>query len=742
MRIQEEDTPAGGSGKDQEVQKSEDLFMVYRDAQSSWSERALINDAFANGNQWLQADIDELKERGESPVKHNVTGAAIKAKIALLTANSPSYQAAAEEDSDVGMGRVFSNILSYIWRRSNGNQQLKIGLKHYCQRGGRVIQHVFFDPTADFGKGEVCYKIIDPLKVYPDPNSADPLFRDAAHVLYSDTITWDQIKRFYPQYASKVKEEGVPTSFDENNLHAAYTDERPVQLGKQIKEVYHTKYRLIQRQTRIMAKFQRVFDPTSGWEAIFEKKEYEDWLDTKGFLVGNDQGEDAVIGGSELEEIATIYASMGGDGEAPVTFHYRQEVTPEGEIAVVPTPGIEDEQSRGTTQVIAPVPMRTLLENGLFDTYEYDQPRIQEVLTIGGVKVYDQVLPVDAYTFVPIYNTFNGNPYPSDDVDDVRNIQESLNFTQQKIARHLASSAGHVVMVARGTIDESELNHKLNRPGTNVVYYDPDDDLPGGGVIHLQVPPLNSEVYLEIDRKIAMIERIIGVYEFQQGQASNAPETFRGTIAQDEFAQRRIKSDLDNIEAGLAEAGRIAIQLVQAYWTTEKTFRVINPATQELSEFAINEIQYDDYSAQIKKINDVTVGTYDVRVIAGSTMPSNRFAQQDYYQGLYQLGLIDQVEFLKKAEVFDIEGILRRSGEIQQLRGYVEQLEQQIKDLNGDMQTSDREVRHLTNRVEAEKFKGSLNKLKNQIEAEDRVDRMRREFALRGLNNKTKDSNG
>jgi hypothetical protein len=49
----------------------------------------------------------------------------------------------------------------------------------------------------------------------------------------------------------------------------------------------------------------------------------------------------------------------------------------------------------------------------------------------------------------------------------------------------------------------------------------------------------------------------------------------------------------------------------------------------------------------IEKINDITVGKYDIIVVSGSTLPSNRWARFEYYMELYKSGLIDQTEVLK-----------------------------------------------------------------------------------------------
>ena len=56
------------------------------------------------------------------------------------------------------------------------------------------------------------------------------------------------------------------------------------------------------------------------------------------------------------------------------------------------------------------------------------------------------------------------------------------------------------------------------------------------------------------------------------------------------------------------------------------------------------------------------------------------------------MGLIDRVEALKKTEIFDKDGILQRTDEVDQLKNQLQSQEQQIKDLSGDLQTARREA--------------------------------------------------
>ena len=83
----------------------------------------------------------------------------------------------------------------------------------------------------------------------------------------------------------------------------------------------------------------------------------------------------------------------------------------------------------------------------------------------------------------------------------------------------------------------------------------------------------------------------------------------------------------------------------------------------------------------------------------------------------YKNGLVDRVEVLKKTEIFDKEGVMQRFDYITQLEQQLEQATEQIKDLEGDLQTRDRENVNLKQKVEVEKFKSGLDKVSNKASA-------------------------
>ena len=159
-----------------------------------------------------------------------------------------------------------------------------------------------------------------------------------------------------------------------------------------------------------------------------------------------------------------------------------------------------------------------------------------------------------------------------------------------------------------------------------------------------------------------------------------------------------------------------------------------------MSEYVINKKLVDDKTGEVQIINDITIGKYDLVVVAGSTLPSNRYAELEFYMDAYQKGLIDRQEVLKKTEVFDIEGVMQRMDTVAQLQGQLQQSQDEVKKLEGDLQSRDREAVNLRKKVEVEKFKTDLDKTKNKSNAAATVFDKRLDDELRNIKQNIKTS--
>ena len=120
-------------------------------------------------------------------------------------------------------------------------------------------------------------------------------------------------------------------------------------------------------------------------------------------------------------------------------------------------------------------------------------------------------------------------------------------------------------------------------------------------------------------------------------------------------------------------------------------------------------------------MNDLTIGQYDIDIIGNSTMPSNRWGEWSIYMEAYQAGLIDRTEALMKTDIFDKEGVLKRMDLVQQLQQQLQQAQEAVKNLQGDLQTASRESISARKRTEVEKFKTELKSQESESKSANRL---------------------
>jgi hypothetical protein len=290
----------------------------------------------------------------------------------------------------------------------------------------------------------------------------------------------------------------------------------------------------------------------------------------------------------------------------------------------------------------------------------------------------------------------------------VKDMQEYINKTRSLIIAHATTSTNTKILIPSGSVDMQDFENRWAQPGVAIEV-----DMDNGSPQPIQPTPLPNTLYQNELAAKQDIDHQLGLYELMQGNASAAPQTYKATVALDEFGQRKIKSKLQDIETGLVRLAKVAIPLMQQLYQAEKIVRIIQPNNSQ-TEYSINKKLYDDHSGEISILNDISRGTYDVVVVTGSTLPTNRYAQLELYMDAYKNGVIDKTEVLKKTEVFDMEGVLQRTDTVGQLQSQLEGTQGEIKKLKGDMQTRERENYHLRQKAEIEKFKADLDKVSTQ----------------------------
>ena len=683
--------------KHPEVAKSERLLDNYHENRSTWAMQAMEDDEFRNNQQWKREHKDVLAARSQVPIVDNIIYPAVEQAKALLTANKPKFQSTGRDDSDGKVGRLFSDIMAYIWDVSSGNVELKQVVDDYYVKGMGVMQ-TYVDGMADFGKGEVKIKSIDPLDLYLDPNAKDPFARDSACMIISKRITDEQIKTIYPFLTDQL--ENMMTSSSNNRYPSTNRDgSEDQQIGPtEDEDGYYRNYEIIDRYEKVKLPYYHLLDSLTGEENIMNEDGFNEFLSEPAIFMDTANGTQAVTEDKAVMELLQIYEATGG------VYHMMPDpVTGQPKIM----PGEEHEGAiPNSTTTLRPVTNQEMIEMGVVILNEVMVDRIQRILSVGGILVDNSIMDIDNYPIVPLMNRHNRNPYPMSDVRFVKPIQEYINKLTSLIIAHASSSTNTKLLIPRGSMDRKQLEEEWSRAGTGVIEYDPELGQP----IVAGPIPLPNELYKNKEDAKMSIYHILGIHPLSQGDPGSAPQTYKGTVAIDEYAQRRIKSKLDDIDGMLNQIGKIVIQLIQQTYTDQKLIQLMKPDGRT-SEALLNKPVYDDFTGELAgRINDVTIGKYDLIVVSGSTLPSNRWARFDYYMQLYQAGIIDQVEVLQQTEVADTEGVLERTSLLQQQQQMIQQLQEELKRTRGDLQTSERESVHDKKRVEIEKFKRQLGR--------------------------------
>jgi hypothetical protein len=695
----------------EEVELTRELFTEYKSSRELWAQKFQESIEFRAGAQWTNEEQEVLESRGQAPIVVNRIHPIVETAKSLLTYNSPQFRATAREDSDVKTAKVFSDLFQYIWQSSAGDEELKKIIDDYYV-GGMGVMQVYQDPQADLGKGEVCLKSINPLDVFIDPNAKDVYARDAAHILVCKYMTDEYAELVYPEYMDVIEQANPePDNEDDYPVTNLAATEGQMFFGDDDTQM-HNKRKYTERYTRTMMSYYNVYEPFSQREFLFTDKEYKKYSEKSYIKIRKITGEEVVIFEEEaVSNLVDVLLETGG------VFHYRIPEPQMDEMGnMVPVPpirvkGEEDEDAiPGSTTVLIPVSIEELVGMGDITANVIEKPCIEMVVTVGDHLLYKRMLPTEDYPIIPLMNVHHRNPYPESDVRLYRPLQEYINKIRSLIIAHASTSTNVKLLIPRGSADLRQIEEEWSKAGTSVIEFDAELGAP----IVAGPVPLPNELYKnEADAKYDL-EYGFGIFEMMQGSGRSAPSTYRGTLVVDEFGQRRIKSRRDDIENFLNQCAKIAIPLIQQLYTEEKVIRLVQPSGLEKEERINFYKQMED--GAVVKYHDIGVGKYDLVVVSGSTLPTNRMALLNTYMQMFQMGLIDQTEVLKKTELVDVEGVMGRAGQMNQMAAELQALQQELKKVKGDLQTAEREEVHAKKRLEVEKFSGELDKISNRAD--------------------------
>ena len=685
------------------VDTTQTLWKSYSTKRELWAEQAQEDAEFRLGRQWTAEQQRILLERGQAPLVVNRIHPAVEAAKALLTSGKPQFRVSPREDSDNKVAQVFNSLLEYMWYISDGTQALRNSIDDYYTMGLGAMM-VYIDPLKDFGRGEVCFHDVDPLDVYIDPNARHRLGDDAENIIISRMFTKEQAMKMYPQYETAIKNAQSdlhtdrPTTRRVDDKGIVFPEDTATKTDMNFGE--NSEYiRGYERYYKVWVKRYHIKNNIDGVEEVFTEEEFEEYIQRPAMKINGQPITDAEKAQSMLAQI-------------------------EQQIAQATEQAQMEDMDPPQMPVVEELTHADLIEEGLIETVSVPVQRVKMCVIMGDKYLYSRILPTEHYPVVLFMNIHTRTPYPVSDVRMVKDMQEYINKTRSLIIAHATTSTNTKILIPSGSVDMQDFEQRWAQPGVAIEV-----DMDSGAPQPVQPTPLPNTLYQNEQVAKTDIDHALGLYELMQGNAEAAPSTYKATVSLDEFGQRKIKSKLQDIESGLVRMAKVAIPLMQQLYKAEKIIRIIQP-NNSLSEVAINKKLYDDKTGEVSVMNDISRGNFDVVVVTGSTLPTNRYAQLELYMDAYKNGIIDKQEVLKKTEVFDMEGVLERTGTVENLTKQLQQSQETIKKLQGDMQTREREVYHAKQRAELEKFKAGLDKTSGQSKMAGKLFEKRLDDAL------------
>jgi hypothetical protein len=655
---------------------------------------------FYLNEQLSKREVDSLEEAGMPTFTINRVTPIVEIMKYFVTANNPRWKAVGATGDDVDTAQVHSDIADYCWYLSNGKSLYsQIVLDSLTKGIGYFLVDV--DKDADRGMGEVNFSRIDPYDVYVDPASRDFLFRDATFVMIRKNLSRSSLINMLPEHEAKIKRVAKSTnvvSYSQRDTEESYSIQPEditmgVNLDAEDDDVipYYETYS--KKKFAYRNVFIRVTPPPAELAVIKEQVEEKISDFQKEIEVGLKEKEiqlqQAVEAGEMIPDRAQLEMEKAQKMAAQAVEEQRMQLMSEAQDAA--TIIKQQVMSESDFQILS---NSDEAKKNIVDAIKFYENRIVLTCTVGDdVFLYEYTLPISEYPIIPVPYMYTGTPYAMSAVIPLIGKQQEINKAHQ-IMLHNANLASNLRwMYEEGSVPEEEWEQYSSSPGALLKYRQgftpPTPVLPA---------PINNAFYTITQEGKADAEYISGVPSAMMGFTQEQPETYRGLLANDEFGTRRLKAWMGSIvEPCLEHLGKCFQMIAQNHYSIEKVFRIVQPEAgqspqEQEKEVRVNIPIYNDYGAAIGKYKDYASARFDVRVIAGATMPVNRWALLEEYFRWFQAGLIDDIAMIAETDIRNKKGIVERKSMYAQMRSQISSMEESLKDSEGTIETLERQL--------------------------------------------------
>tara|TARA_R100001530_G_scaffold103168_1_gene71792 strand:+ start:975 stop:3224 length:2250 start_codon:yes stop_codon:yes gene_type:complete len=684
---------------------------------------------FYLNEQLTTEEKDGLRESGMPDFIINRITPVVEIMKYFVTANNPRWKAVGSEGSDTDVAQVHAEISDYCWYLSNGRSLYSQVILDALTKGIGYF-HIDIDSDADNGRGEVLFKRIEPFDVFVDPVSRDFLFRDAGFITVRKVLSKTQLKLLLPDYAAKI--EKATGSVSVNSYSEADFRDRDSIIQEDVGGTYKTSgededlISFFECYKKIKSPYFSLMVKAIPTEE--EQKEARELITVKmkefeqEVQVGLQEQllsiQQSLANGEIIEERAQLESQKAEREAQKAIEEQRQRVQSE----------VQEKLERIETKIVSKqeydiMSQNPAIEERIVSATPFNKTQIQLTCSCGeDTFLYEYILPFEHYPIIPIPYTYTGTPYPMSAVVPLIGKQQEINKAHQ-IMIHNANLASNLRwLYEEGSIPEDEWEQYSSSAGALLKYRQ--GFTPPTAV---QPAPINNAFYSITEEGKQDVEYISGIYSSMMGNTQAQPETYRGLLANDEYGTRRIRAWMNSVvEPCLEHVGKVFKEVAQKTYTTNKVFRIVQPEagqTQNLEEkqVEINIPIYNDYGEAIGRWMDYETSRFDVRMVAGATLPVNRWALLEEYFRWFQAGLIDDIAMLAETDIRGKKQVAKRKSMYSQLSSQVQQMQDALKDKEGTIETLERQLVQAGIKMKVQQAEGEIRKDVVDTEAQQKT---------------------
>ena len=653
---------------------------------------------FYLNEQLTKEEMTMLEESGMPTFTINRITPIIEIMKYFVTANSPKWKAVGATGDDVDVAQVHSDIADYCWYLSNGKSLYsQIALDSLTKGVGYFL--IDIDKDADRGMGEVRFNRINPYDVYVDPSSQDFLYRDANFIQIRKNISRSRLINLFPEYETKIKKVTRGTDVvSYSQRDASFTDtiqREDITFGINAESEDDDIVAYYETYSKKKFKYYNVYirvQPSPAQLELLQEgiqealQSFQQEIEVQ-LIEKQMQIEQQIKEGEIIPERAKLMIENSQKMAAQAIKEKEMELMSEAQ-----------EQATIIKQKVMSNADYNVLKNSeeanknIIDSIEFYENRIVKICSAGDdTFLFEQIIPISEYPIVPIPYMYTGSPFPLSAVTPLIGKQQEINKAHQIMLHNANLSSNLRWMYEEGSVPEDEWEKYSSSPGA-LLKYRPGFKPP----TPIQPAPINNAFFTVVQQGKSDAEYISGVPSSMMGFSQDQAETYRGLLANDEFGTRRLKAWMNSIvEPSLEHVGKVFQMMAQKHYNIEKVFRIVQPNAgnaQEEKEVRINVSLYNDYGKAIGKYKDYASARFDVRIIAGATLPLNRWALLEEYFKWYQAGLIDDVAMLSETDIRNKEKIMERKSMVSQMQGQLQSMQEMVKDKDGSIETLQRQL--------------------------------------------------